>query len=166
MRRQRWPLGRELSSKALLLLHAVQVAIHHKGSAGGAVGLGLAFAWIGRLVGFPRASLAWVVGALIVRFWLGLHPAFPAADVFFHAHKLSAYEAGTLITSHVGGFGEKGVLPIPYPPLLYVVLSPFLSSAASAETLLRLAAALLESTAPFVVFGLMRAAGIVLLANG
>jgi hypothetical protein len=124
-----------------------------------AVGLGLAFALVGRLVGFPRASLAWVAGALIVRFLLGLHPAFPAVDVFFHAHKLSAYEVGTLITSHVGGFGEKGVLPIPYPPLLYAVLSPFLSSGASAETLLRLAAALLEGTAPFVVYGLMRAAG-------
>jgi hypothetical protein len=48
------------------------------------------------------------VGALIWRFLLSLHPAFPAVDVFFHAHNLAAYKAGTLITSHVGGLGEGG----------------------------------------------------------
>ena len=123
-----------------------------------AVVVGISCALLGRIAGLPPPSLAWVAGALVLRFLLGIHPAFPAVDAFFHAHNVAAYQAGTLITSHVGGWGEKGILPIPYPPLLYAALSPLVGSR-SPETLIRLAAVLLEGTAPFIVFGLMRAAG-------
>jgi hypothetical protein len=124
-----------------------------------ALALALAAFGVSRLLSMSPSASAWVAAAFGLRALLGLHPAFPGVDLSFHAHNVWKFVAGQAMASRVANPAGDGTLAIPYPPLLYAVLSPFVSSEASAETALRLSMLLLECSAPWLVLGILRASG-------
>jgi hypothetical protein len=121
--------------------------------------LALAAFGVSRLLSMPGSAAAWVAASFGLRALLGLHPAFPGVDLSFHAHNVLKLLAGQPVASRVASPAGDGMLGIPYPPLLYVLVSPFVSSEASAETALRVAIVLLEGSAPWLVLAILRAAG-------
>jgi hypothetical protein len=110
-----------------------------------------------RLVGLSRDASAWVTAAFALRLLCALHPAFPSIDASFHAHNLWSYQGSGAAKAHVGT--AAGPVEIPYPPLLYAVLSPLATRDVSGETLVRVTVAVLEGTAPLAVFALLLAGG-------
>ena len=103
----------------------------------------------------PASTARWIVAALLLRVGLALAPGFGSVDAQWHTHQLWAHSAGQLMLSDA-----PGVALSPYPPALYALLSPLVTKDfARDERLIRLAMALLEGTAPFLVLALMRAAG-------
>jgi hypothetical protein len=135
------------------------VVIEHLPLALTATGFGLAGYAVSRLFAMTPGASAWVGAALGLRALLSLHPAFPGVDLSFHAHNLWKFVAGQTVTSRVADPAGGGMLGIPYPPLLYALLSPFASSEGSAEVALRVAMLVLEGSAPWLVLGLARATG-------
>jgi hypothetical protein len=111
-------------------------------------------------LGLSTASTRWVAGLAAARIALALLPAFPSIDALFHAHNVDRYQAGMVITSEVSD-AVGGSHAIPYGVTLYALLAPFLPPGdyARAEMAIRATMALLESTAPLIVFLIMRAAG-------
>jgi hypothetical protein len=100
-----------------------------------------------------------VVLGLFVRLAFAVHPASPSANATFHAHRVWAFAGGALISGRAPGPAPQP-LDVPYPPLLYALLSPlFQWGMADGEQLVRGLMALLEGTAPLLVFALTRAGG-------
>ena len=122
-----------------------------------ALGL-LAFA-VSRLLSMSEAAAAWVGAAFALRALMALHPAFPGVDLSFHAHNVWRFVAGQAVTSRVASPAGDGTLPIPYPPLLYALVSPFVSSQSSAENALRILMLLLEGSTPWLVLAILKASG-------
>jgi hypothetical protein len=121
--------------------------------------LGLLAFGVSKALRLSSSAAGWIAVSLTLRALLALHPAFQAVDLSFHAHNIWRFAAGQAITSRVSSPAGDGMLTIPYPPLLYAVLSPLVSSEAQAETALRVAMLLLEGLTPWLVLGLLRAAG-------
>ncbi|HEV7501872.1 MAG TPA: hypothetical protein VGQ33_17785, partial [Vicinamibacteria bacterium] len=111
-------------------------------------------------LGLSAPSTRWIAGLAAARIALALLPAFPSIDAVFHAHNVDRYQAGMVITSEVSD-AVGGSHAIPYGVTLYALLAPFLPPGdyARAEMAIRATMALLESTAPLVVFLIMRTAG-------
>jgi hypothetical protein len=97
---------------------------------------------------------------LAFRALMGLDPAFFEMDLSFHEHRLEAFQKGELIYSGVQDPGgtDGAHLAIPYPPGLYAVLE-IAKPLASPATVLRITMVLLETTAPLLIWWLMRATG-------
>jgi hypothetical protein len=121
--------------------------------------LGLLAFGVSRVLRLSSSAAGWIAVSLTLRALLVLHPAFQSVDLSFHAHNVWRFAAGQAITSRVSSPAGDGMLTIPYPPLLYAVLSPLVSSEAQAETALRVAMLLFEGLTPWLVLGLLRAAG-------
>jgi hypothetical protein len=124
-----------------------------------ALALALAAFALSRWLSMSPSAAAWVAACFGLRALLGLHPAFPGVDLSFHAHNVWKLVAGQALTSRVANPAGDGMLAIPYPPLLYVLVAPFVSSEASAETALRVAMLLLEGSAPWLLLAILRASG-------
>ncbi len=107
----------------------------------------------------PRSAAALVCLVFLVRTTAFLQPPFPAIDAAFHSENLQRFMAGEIIQSAAPG-PEKGGMAVPYPTVFYAVLSPIAGSGwPTLQFLVRLAMAILEGTAPLLVFAIMRAAG-------
>lgn len=115
----------------------------------------------------PIEARPWVVGSFAVRLALVLQPAFPVVDLYFHTHNIERWQQGEILASRAPGSAAESPFVIPYPPGLYMALSPLVASgAASAETLVRGALALLEGITPLLVFWTMRSCGCTRAASG
>jgi hypothetical protein len=124
-----------------------------------ALALGLGAFLFSRGLGMVPDASAWVAASFGLRSLLGLHPAFPAVDLSFHVHNVLRLLAGLPVASHVSNPSGAGLLSIPYPPLLYVLVQPFGASEASAEAALRMTMVVLECSAPWLVLAILTAAG-------
>jgi len=121
--------------------------------------LGLAAFAVSRLLSMSEGAATWVAASLALRALMALHPAFPGVDLSFHAHNVWRFAAGQSVTSRVASPAGDGTLAIPYPPLLYALVSPFVSSESSAEMALRVVMLMLEGSVPWLVLAILRAAG-------
>jgi hypothetical protein len=134
-----------------------------------ALALGAASAALAGLcsrLGVRPTAARWLVLGFFLRLAFALHPASPSADATFHAHRVWGFAEGALITGRAPGPAPRP-LEVPYPPLLYALLSPVVRwGVADAEPLVRGVMALLEGTAPLLVFALVRAGGGSLHAAG
>jgi hypothetical protein len=121
---------------------------------------------IGSRCGLVPASARWVVLGFALRLGFALHPASPSADATFHVHRVQAFREGQVISGRAPGPAPEP-LEVPYPPLFHALLVlAFRFGVADEERLVRGAMALLEGTAPLLLFGLMRAGGASLAAAG
>ncbi|HEV8253167.1 MAG TPA: hypothetical protein VGQ78_00310 [Vicinamibacteria bacterium] len=143
--------------------------LHLLASLPSAIAIGLAstaVAVLCSLCALDRAAARWVILGFALRLAFALHPASPSADATFHVHRVRAFMEGQLIAGRAPGPAPQP-LDVPYPPLLYALLSPaFRWGVDDEERLVRGIMALLEGTAPLLLFGLMRAAGASLRAAG
>jgi hypothetical protein len=113
---------------------------------------------VARRCGLAPTVAAAVAAAFWLRLGFALQPAFPSVDSVLHSHRLETFMAGRLVTNIVGSGVERSTISIPYPPLAYAVLSP-LAGVINHVRLTRVAPAVLEGTAPLLVFAVARAAG-------
>lgn len=110
------------------------------------------------LVPLPAGAASWIAFALLLRLGFILNPEFKSIDALFHVHRAWQFHAGSLITSDAPA--DKRVVPVPYPPALYVLVSPLMSERPREdERLIRLVMGLLECAQPLLLFAIMRAAG-------
>ncbi len=113
-----------------------------------------------RLLEVDTPAVAWLSLAFACRTLLGTLPLFPSIDLAFHSHNIERFQEGQTIASTVSD-SRGSPIPIPYPPALYAALAPFVAfrDTAGGEALLRWGMAMLEGTAPLLVFGVTRALG-------
>ena len=155
---RRWPtfaIGAALSL-ALWLCKAIAVLALPACIAVGAAATGLLL--VARRCGVSPAVAVGISAAYWLRVACALQPAFPSIDSVLHSHRLETYLAGRLVTNIVGSGVERTTIAIPYPPLAYAVLSP-LASVCDHVRLTRVAPAVMEGTAPLLVFAIARVAG-------
>jgi len=153
------------SMPALLLIYSVALGaarLHVLVDLPWVLGIGAAcaaLAGVCSLGAVPRAAARWVVLGFAVRLAFALHPACPSIDSTFHVHRVRAFRDGEVISSGAPG-PDAEPLRVPYPPLLYGLLSPvFRWGLPDEELVVRAVMALLEGTAPLLVFALMRSGG-------
>jgi hypothetical protein len=98
--------------------------------------------------------------SLALRFCLAMTPGFSEMDLDFHTHRLQGFREGRLIYSGVQSPLNPGGahLAIPYPPALYASVAPF-AKFWNGGSVLRAAMVILEDTAPFLIWFLVRALG-------
>lgn len=125
----------------------------------GAAGLLLA-AIASAALRWSRAAAVWWGAVLAFRFFLLPLPDLASIDLTFHAHNVERFQRGEVLGSAVADAAGDPVF-IPYPPVLYAALAPFvpLADTARAETVVRWAMLALEGTAPLLVLLIMRSAG-------
>jgi hypothetical protein len=103
----------------------------------------------------------WIVVAFGLRLVFATQPAFPSIDSFFHLHRTEAFWEGGVISNRAPGPVKS--MPIPYPPAFYVPLGVVYQVVGWPEgeddRLVRLGMIIVESTAPLLLFGLMRVGG-------
>jgi len=122
-----------------------------------AVGMAAISAWwwgaqaLARLPGFDLAGARWLAFGILLR--IGFALGYEGADYGFHLHNIWRFRVGAVLTSIAPG--ASGRLPVPYPPLLYVL--PSLLPCAWDEWTLRIALGLVESVQPLLLWALVRA---------
>jgi hypothetical protein len=164
----RWGLSaRALPLAAVIAAAAFALALsaarlHVLAHLGAAIAIGLVAAGVAgvcSLCAVERSAARWVVLGFALRLAFALHPASPSADAVFHVHRVHAFMQGAVMSGRAPGPAPRP-LEVPYPPLLFALLSPiFRWGVADEERVVRGVMALLEGTAPLLLFGLLRGAG-------
>jgi hypothetical protein len=102
---------------------------------------------LGVLTGIALAQVALKLGGI-------LYPQFYSSDVVFHAHRLEFVEKGLLFFTSL--LPDAAARVVPYPPALYIFLSPLAQFVADYPLLIEVANVLADTVAIFVVYVLAR----------